>query len=103
MTFGVPFYLNFTQRWAFNAGLEYKRRNYTDRQPRDSENRFKAGETQSNNMVTLSLGFRKKMNDISALSLTYTSVVASSNNTFERYLPYNYTGQGISIAYHITY
>ena len=100
--FDAPLYLNFTKKWALSGGLAYKRRDYTQRPPRDGSNAFTSG-TQSNNMVTLTAGFRKKINEISSMTLTYTSVLATSNNRFEKYLPYNYSGQGISIGYQLTY
>lgn len=99
---GMPLFMNLTQKWALNLGLDYRFRTYKDRQPRDAANQFVSG-TQKNNMVTLTAGIRKKMNEVSALFLTYTSVIATSNNRFERYLPYNYTGQNISLGYQLTY
>lgn len=98
----VPLFINITKKWALNGGLDYRFRKYSSRQPRDTNNNF-AGGTQNNNMVTLTAGFRKKMNEVSAMILTYSSVVATSNNKFERYLPYNYAGQNISITYQLTY
>jgi hypothetical protein len=101
-TLSLPLFINLTPHWALSAGLEYDLRRYAHRQPRNAENRFKGGR-QTNNMLTLSAGLRKKLNAVSALSLTYGVVTASSNNKFERYLPYNYTGQSLSLGYHLTY
>jgi len=98
----LPFFVNFTKKWALNLGLDYQFRSYSSRQPRDSYNQFTDG-TQKNNMVSLTAGFRKKLNEVSAMTLTFTSVVATSNNHFERYLPYNYTGQSVSLGYQLTY
>lgn len=99
----VPLTINFTKKWGLYGGIDYRNRNYSDRQPRDESNQFISGKTQTNNWVAITAGIRKKMNAVSALFLTYTSVVATSNNRFERYLPYNYSGQKIAIAYQITY
>jgi hypothetical protein len=98
----VPFFLNLTKKWALSTGLDYQFRDYLSRQPRTAANTFDTG-TQKNNMFTFNLGIRKKLNDVSALTLTYGSVVATSNNHFERYLPYNYSGQSISLGYQLTY
>lgn len=102
LTLGLPVYMNLTKKWALSGGLDYQRRSYGSRLARSAQNQF-TGDTQANNMITLTAGFRKKVNDVSALTLTYSSVVASSNNKFERYLPYNYTGQGIALGYSLTY
>lgn len=99
---GVPFFMNLTQKWALSFGLDYQFRDYLDRQPRNAADQFDSG-TQKNNMYSFSVGIRKKMNEVSALTLNYTSVIATSNNHFERYLPYNYSGQSISIGYQLTY
>ncbi len=98
----APLFINITKKWALSGAIDYKRRDYTQRPPRDGNNVFTSG-TQSNNMVTVTAGFRKKLNEISAMTLTYSSVIATSNNRFEKYLPYNYSGQGVSIGYHLTY
>jgi hypothetical protein len=98
----VPFFLNLTKKWALSTGLDYQFRDYLSRQPRTAANTFDTG-TQKNNMFTFSLGIRKKINDVSSLTLSYGSVVATSNNHFERYLPYNYSGQSISLGYQLTY
>lgn len=103
LAFSVPLFLNLTESWALNTALDYRRRSYVDRKPRNEANNFVEGGTQKNNMVVFTAGFRKKLNDISAMTLTYSSVVAISNNTFERYLPYNYSGQKIAVSYNITY
>lgn len=101
--FAVPLYMNFTKKTALSGAFDYKRREYTNRRPRDGANNFISGELQKNNMVTLTAGLRRKLNEISAMSITYSSVIATSNNKFEKYLPYNYSGQSIAVGYHLTY
>ena len=100
---GVPFFLNFTQKWALNLGVDWKRRAYNSRQPREGANTFIAGQTQTNNFVTFSAGLRKRMNEVAFMTLNYSYVVATSNNKFQRYLPSNYTGQSIALGFQITY
>ncbi len=99
----VPFFINLTKKWAVNFGLDWKRRSYDSRQPREGTNTFIAGSTQVNNYTTLSAGFRKKMNEVAAMYLTYSAVYATSNNKFQRYLPSNYNGQSVSLGFQLTY
>jgi hypothetical protein len=101
-SFNLPLFLNMTQKWALSGGMDLRRRVYADRNPRTLDNHFKGGK-QKNVMMTLSGGLRKKMNDVSAMFLTYSVVTAKSNNKFERYLSSNYTGQGLSLGYQLTY
>jgi hypothetical protein len=98
----VPVFLNLTQKWALSGGLELQSRKYKSRQPRTADNQFKGGK-QTNGMVSLSAGVRKRMNEVSSLFLGWSVVTASSNNKFERYLPYNYTGQSLTLGYQLTY
>lgn len=98
----LPLFVNLTQRWALSGGLGWQSRTYGSRQPRTELNQF-AGGKQHNDMVTLSAGVRKRLNDVSSMSLHWSVVTASSNNKFERYLPYNYTGQSIALSYQLTY
>lgn len=98
----LPVFLNLTQKWALSGGLELQNRKYGSRAPRTDQNQFSSGK-QTNNMVTLSVGLRKRMNEVSSLGLGWSVVTASSNNKFERYLPYNYTGQSLNLSYQLTY
>ena len=101
--FSVPVFVNVFKKWALFGGMDFKYRGYNHRSPRTSDNVFIPGKTQKNNWLNMKVGVRKRLNDVSEMVLTYSTVVATSNNEFERYLPYNYTGQGISISYKITY
>lgn len=103
MGIALPFFMNLTKKLALNLGLDWKRRSYSDRQPREGTNSFIAGEKQTNNFVIFTGGLRKKMNEVSSLFLTYSQVVATSNNKFQRYLPSNYTGQSLTLGYRLTY
>jgi hypothetical protein len=102
VSLGLPVFLNMTKNWAASGELDLQKRTYDSRHPRDSQNQFVSGR-QSDNMVTLSAGLRKRMNDVSAFTLTYSVTTARSNNKFERYLPSSYTGQGLVLAYQLTY
>ncbi len=102
-TLSVPFYLNLTQRTALNANFAVTQRNYDDRPPRDANNAYLLGDKQKNTMTTLGVGIRKRLNEVAYLRLTYSLVVASSNNKFERYLPYNYTGNQVNLGFSLAY
>jgi hypothetical protein len=54
-------------------------------------------------MTTLTGSIRKRINDVAMVRLSYSLVVASSNNEFEQYMPYNYTGNSFGIAYQLSY
>ncbi|MBU2530963.1 MAG: hypothetical protein KKD35_08005 [Elusimicrobia bacterium] len=98
----VPLDLLITGKWAISGALSMIRRNYTDRPARDADNAYTSF-TQSNTVTTLSGGIRKKMNDIATVRISYSLVFALSNNKFERYFPYNYTGNALGVAYQLSY
>ncbi|HOX23591.1 MAG TPA: hypothetical protein PLL10_09015, partial [Elusimicrobiales bacterium] len=104
-TVDLPVFINLgmKSKWALSGGWSLTHRTYVDRPPRDGENNYQMGEKQKNTLTKLYAGIRKHMNEIADLSLMYTLVVASSNNKFEKYLPYNYTGQSLGIAYNLTF
>ncbi len=98
----VPLDLLITGKWSVSGALSMIRRNYTDRPARDANNVYTSF-TQNNTLTTLTGGIRKKMNDIATMRISYSLIIASSNNEFERYLPYNYTGNSLGIAYQLSY
>ena len=104
LEFNFPFIapMSRTSKWAWILGMDYRYRSYSDRPIRSAENVF-LGEVQHNGMFTLNTGWRKRINDISAWTLMWTFVHANSNNKFERYLPYNYYGNSLSLGYQLTY
>ena len=104
-TFDLPLFINMgmNSKWAISGGWSVTHRVYRDRPPRDSDNNYQMGQKQDNTLTKFYAGFRKHMNEIADLSLTYTFIVASSNNKFEKYLPYNYTGQALGLAYNLTF
>ncbi|MFA6434191.1 MAG: hypothetical protein WCW52_05800 [Elusimicrobiales bacterium] len=102
MTLSVPVDLNITGKWAIGGSMNITRRVYTDRGARDADNNYTSSK-QKNLMSTLTGSIRKRMNDVATVRLFYSLVVASSNNKFEQYMPYNYTGNTIGIAYQLSY
>ncbi|MCK5583480.1 MAG: hypothetical protein KAI33_06805, partial [Elusimicrobiales bacterium] len=102
LNLSVPLDLLITGKWSVSGALSLIRRNYTDRSARNADNDYTSF-TQSNTLTTLTGGIRKKMNDIATVRISYSLVVASSNNKFERYLPYNYIGNSLGVAYQLSY
>ena len=102
MTFSVPVDLNVTGKWAIGGSINVIRRAYTDRGARDVDNNYTVPK-QKNLMSTLTGSIRKRMNDVATVRLFYSLIVASSNNKFEKYMPSNYTGNSIGVAYQLSY
>ncbi len=99
----VPVDLNITSKWALGGAISVLSRKYTSRPKRDADNNYVAGTKQSNVMSTLTGSIRKRINDVAMVRLFYSLVVASSNTKFEKYMPYNYTGNTFGISYQLSY
>ena len=102
LTFSVPLDLNITSKWAVGGSINVTKRSYAGRKARDAANNF-SGSAQQNTMSTLTGSIRKRMNEVAMVRLFYSLVVASSNNKFEQYIPYNYTGNSFGVAYQLSY
>lgn len=102
-TLSVPVDLNVTSKWALGGAINVLSRQYTDRPRRDANNNYVAGTKQKNVMSTLTGSIRKRINDVAMVRLFYSLVVASSNAKFEKYMPYNYTGNTFGISYQLSY
>ncbi|MBI5745005.1 MAG: hypothetical protein HY952_10715 [Elusimicrobia bacterium] len=102
-TLSVPVDLNITGKWAVGGAMNITSRAYTDRAKRDSNNNYITGSKQKNMMSTLTGSIRKRINDVAMVRLFYSLVVASSNNKFEKYMPYNYTGNTFGLSYQLSY
>jgi len=102
MTLSVPVDLNITGKWAVGGSMNITRRTYAKRGARDADNNYTSSK-QKNLMSTLTGSIRKRMNDVATVRLFYSLMVASSNNKFEKYMPYNYTGNTIGLAYQLSY
>jgi hypothetical protein len=101
-TLSVPIDLNITGKWAIGGSMNVTRRTYLKRGARDADNNYTSTK-QKNVMSTLTGSIRKRMNNVAKMRLFYSLVVASSNNKFEKYMPYNYTGNTIGVAYQLSY
>lgn len=99
----VPVDLNVTSKWALGGAINILSRTYTDRPKRDADNNYVAGTKQKNVMSTLTGSIRKRINDVAMVRLFYSLVVASSNTKFEKYMPYNYTGNTFGVSYQLSY
>jgi len=102
-TLSLPVDLNITSKWALGGAMNVTSRQYTDRPRRDENNNYVAGTKQKNVMSTLTGSIRKRINDVAMVRLFYSLVVASSNAKFEKYMPYNYTGNTFGISYQLSY
>lgn len=102
LAFSVPLDLNITSKWAIGGSLNVTKRSYDKRKARDAANNF-TGSAQENTMSTLTGSIRKRINEVAMVRLFYSLVVASSNNKFEQYMPYNYTGNSFGVAYQLSY
>lgn len=103
MSFILPLDLNVTSKWAIGGSLSTAKRTYDSRPPRDSNNDYAAGKKQDNTFTTATVSIKKMINEAAYVRLFYSITKASSNNKFEAYMPYNYTGSSFGLTYGITY
>jgi len=103
MSFVLPLDLNITSKWAIGGSLSATRRDYDSRLARDSNNDYIPGKKQSNTFTTASFSLKKMINEAAYVRLFYGVTKASSNNKFEAYMPYNYTGSSFGLTYGIQY
>jgi hypothetical protein len=102
MNLSVPVDLNITSKWAIGGAFNIQRRAYDKRYARNADNDFTTTK-QVNTMTTLTGSIRKRINEVAMVRLFGSFIVASSNNKFERYMPYNYTGNSFGTAYSLSY
>jgi len=102
MAFSVPLDLNITSKWAIGGAVSFTRRAYDKRTARDTTNNFTTTK-QVNTMTTLTGSIRKRINEVAMVRLFGSLIVAGSNNKFEQYMPYSYTGNSFGIAYQLSY
>ena len=89
-------------RWEVSFDANAQRRVYTSRPPRDADNNYLSGQ-QENTLLNFTAGFKRHLNEVADMRVTYTFTIASSNNSFETYMPYNYTGNNLSLAYDVSF
>ncbi|MDD5688087.1 MAG: hypothetical protein PHE88_09690 [Elusimicrobia bacterium] len=101
--FSIPFSLALGEQWELSASPEYDIKTYTKRPPQDDNSNFLMNEKQKNNLFILSSGFTFKPNAVTRTTLFHVFQSQSSNMKFEKYLPYNYTGNYFGIKFEYTY
>jgi len=96
-------------RWTFNSGRSlflvpsYALTIYTSRPPRDTWNNYVTDKKQLNRTFMVSAGYAARLYAYATWSFGYTLLIQRSNNHFESYLPYNYSGHYVFAAIDITY
>jgi hypothetical protein len=100
--FDVPSYFKFIGL-DVNLSAGFKSRNYSKRPPRNTDNDYILSDDENDRMFSLSLSATRKINDLASFIFYYSFVKSTSNNKFEDYLPYNYSGHSLGIGYKISY
>lgn len=76
---------------------------YAARPPRDASGAYLAGTSEYDLTFVLLLGYRKPIYRTGTLTFGYQYLDQVSNNHFERFLPYNYTGNMLFTSVNISY
>ncbi len=96
-------------RWEWKNGRSlffaptYALLAYGSRPPRDTANEYRVGKKQLNQTLILAMGYTSKFYAYSSWTFGYAVQVQKSNNRFEKFLPYNYTGHLFYTSLDITY
>jgi len=101
--FTVPVALMIGKSWEFSATPEWAYKLYKSRNPQDEAGQFLTDEKERNDLFILSTGFTVKPNAITRTTFFYTFQNQKSNMRFEKYLPYNYTGNFGGIKFEYTF
>lgn len=97
----LPFNLK-TKDYSIGFGLGIGRRSYISRPPLNSNNEYKNGK-QYINHIKFSVEIAKNITELAYYKFGYVLLNSSSNNEFERYIPYNYTNHTFYLGYGIRY
>jgi hypothetical protein len=99
----LPLFLNLTEGGtAIFGDASLVATQYTDRVARNSEDE-NIGHLEHDLMLTFTGGMRFRLNEITFMKISAGIIEASSNNTYEVYLPYNYTGYTGGISFEMAY
>lgn len=101
--FVVPVALAISKTWELMVSPEWAHKTYKSRVPRGSDGSFLAGEKQRTDMFIISTGITVKPNAITRTTFFYTFQNQKSNMKFEKYLPYNYTGNFVGVRFEYTF
>lgn len=96
--FSFPVNLNITKTKYISFVPDYEITNYT-RERRDENNNFVVGEKHYTNLAILSFAYISNPDENRKVTLFYTLQTQSSSTKFEKYFPYNYTGNYLGISY----
>lgn len=100
-SFDFPFNMKL-MGYLVNFDVNFTRRNYLSRPPLNSNNEYKSGR-QNVNIFKFSSELTKDITDLSFYRVGYVFSKSSSNNKFERYIPYNYTNHTFYLGYGVRY
>jgi hypothetical protein len=103
ITFVFPITFLMTKSKSITFAPEFEFTNYATRPPRDTANTVLTAEKQSNVLTMLNFRYDYKPDDITDVTLFYVYQTQVSNMKFEKYFPYNYSGQYFGIKFSYTY
>ena len=91
------------EKWEISAVPEFDIKSYTKRPPQDDDGNFLTDDRQKNKQFIITYAATFKPNAVTRTTLFYTFQHQASNMEFEKYLPYNYTGNYFGIKFAYTY
>ncbi|MFA5779530.1 MAG: hypothetical protein WC947_05300 [Elusimicrobiota bacterium] len=102
-TFSFPVSFILQEKWEVSTGPEFDIKTYTKRPPQNDDGNFLISKRQKNHQFILNSGITFKPNAVTRTTVFYVFQNQTSNMEFEKYLPYNYTGNYFGIKFEYTY
>jgi hypothetical protein len=99
----LPIAVDLSSVWEFSVTPELDYKMYKQRPPRAESGAYLDGEKQNNRMTIISTGLTLKPNAVTRTTFFYVFQTQTSNMKFEKYLPYNYTGNFGGIKFEYTF
>lgn len=99
---GGQLHLKVTNAKSIFGSLDLNNRTYTDRPPRDGSGVYLTGQKQNTIWGGWGAGIQWQVSPYSTWSLSYNFIYSTSNMKHESFIPYNYTGHGIGLAFTVT-
>ena len=93
----------FAERRELIFTPQWEMRMYMHRNPRNSEGEFLRGTRQVDHNIMLSAAYAIIINEFSRYTLYYGYYIGSSNNKYERYMPYNYHGHTFGFGVNLSF
>ena len=98
MSVGGKLYLKMTEKKAIFGSIDLNNRVYPNRPPRNASGVYAAaGEMQNTTWGAWGGGIQWKVSDYSTWNLAYHMVYSKSNMKYDRFIPYNYTGNVVGL------